>query len=304
MASGVGSVRRVCRRREAVEGLLLQGEIGMQVDLVVSVCSWPSQSAMTVVSTPACSRAIAQLCRRVCGVMVLPVREGGHGRRRVWRRAAGRRRGTAGAAAGGEQDVAGVWSGFGQPGAQHGGGAGQRVIRSLRPLPSSGRARRAQVQVLNAQAGQLGHPEPGLGGQGEQGMVAPAEPAAAVGRGEQRVGLGRGEVVDDGPVAAFGRDRQDPGDRRRRRPGRAGRRSGTGIGSRPAGRCGWSRRCPARSPGESGTPRSRRRPDRRCPGRRAVCRCVGGVADQQPQAVPVGGDGVRAGLPLPRGAGR
>ena len=34
---------------------------------VVAVSSWPSQSAMTVMSTPDCSRCIAVVCLRVWG---------------------------------------------------------------------------------------------------------------------------------------------------------------------------------------------------------------------------------------------
>ena len=44
-------------------------------------------------------------------------------------------------------------------------------------------------------------------------MVASAGPGAAVGRGEQRVDLGFGEVGDQRPVEALGRDRQDARDR-------------------------------------------------------------------------------------------
>src|SRR2546423_11193844 len=43
---------------------------------VVAGVSWPSQSAMTVMSTPAWSRFIAAVCRRVCGVTCLTCSDG------------------------------------------------------------------------------------------------------------------------------------------------------------------------------------------------------------------------------------
>ena len=85
------------------------------------------------------------------------------------------------------------------------GGAGERGDPVLASLAVAAHVRAgAEVQVVDAQAGQLGDPQSGLDGQGEQGVVASAEPGAAIGRGQQRVGLGRGQVVDDGPVAALG----------------------------------------------------------------------------------------------------
>jgi hypothetical protein len=93
---------------------------------------------------------------------------------------------------------------------QHGdGGAGQRGDPVFAAFAVAAHVRGGtQVQVLDAQVGQLADAQSGLDGQGEQGVVAPAEPCALVGGGQQRGGLVRGQVVDDGPVAAFGRDGQ------------------------------------------------------------------------------------------------
>jgi hypothetical protein len=43
-------------------------------------------------------------------------------------------------------------------------------------------------------------------------VVAAGEPAAAAGFGQDRVDLGGVQEAHDGPVAAFGRDGQDPAD--------------------------------------------------------------------------------------------
>ena len=89
------------------------------------------------------------------------------------------------------------------------------VIRCLRPLPwqeTCGPG--AEVDVADGEPGQLGDAQPGLGGEQEQGVVAPAGPGGPVGGGEQRVELGFGEVGDEGLVVALGRDRQHPGDHR------------------------------------------------------------------------------------------
>jgi hypothetical protein len=45
-------------------------------------------------------------------------------------------------------------------------------------------------------------------------VVAAGEPAVLARGGQQRVDLGGVQEADDGPVAAFGRDGQDPADLR------------------------------------------------------------------------------------------
>ena len=89
------------------------------------------------------------------------------------------------------------------------------VIRRFRPLPRQLTcAPGAQVHVAHGQAGELGGAEPGLAGQHQQGVVASPGPGAAVGRRQQRGDLFLGEVGDQGPVEAFGWDRQHPLDDR------------------------------------------------------------------------------------------
>ena len=60
--------------------------------------------------------------------------------------------------------------------------------------------------VAAGQADELGDPQPGLDGEDEHGVVAPAGPGAAVGCGEERVDLGVGEPGDGSALVAFGRD--------------------------------------------------------------------------------------------------
>jgi hypothetical protein len=203
-------------------------------------------------------------------------------------------------AAGGEQDVVGLAGEFGQPSAQdRDGGAGERgdpVLASLAVAAHVGAG--PEVQVVDAQAGQLGHPQSGLDGEGEQGVVASAEPGATIGRGQQRVGLGCAQVVHDGPVAALGRNRQHPLDHRgivggvqrgvakqrpdRGQPGVAGAHAVAPLGLQ----VGQERH------DQGGVQVGDVQVDGLFAGR------VRRVGDQEPQAVAVGGDGVRAGLAL------
>ena len=62
--------------RGAGHGVFLHGHVGVQVNWVVSMLSWPSQSAMTVLSIPAVSSRIAAVCLSTCGVTFLAVRLG------------------------------------------------------------------------------------------------------------------------------------------------------------------------------------------------------------------------------------
>ena len=70
----------------------------------------------------------------------------------------------------------------------------------------------AEVHVADAQAGELGDTHAGLDHEHQQGVVAPPQPGAAVGRGEQRFDLVEVEVGDDAALIAFGRDCHHPGD--------------------------------------------------------------------------------------------
>jgi hypothetical protein len=67
----------------------------------------------------------------------------------------------------------------------------------------------AKVDVGDGQCGQLRDPQAGCDLQRQQGVVASSGPGGLVGGVQQRVGLGLGEVGDEGLVVAFGWDRQD-----------------------------------------------------------------------------------------------
>ena len=70
----------------------------------------------------------------------------------------------------------------------------------------------AEVDIAAGQGGQLGGPQPGLDGEQDPGVVAAPGAGGPVGGGEQGFSFGAGEEGDDRLVAAFGRDRQHPGD--------------------------------------------------------------------------------------------
>ena len=103
---------------------------------------------------------------------------------------------------------------LGEPGPEHLHGlAGQRGGPVFAALAVAADVRSgAEVRVLAGEAGELRYPQPGLDGEQEQGVVAAAVPGLPVGGGEQRVCFLRGEVADDGALAAPGRDGQDLAD--------------------------------------------------------------------------------------------
>ena len=159
------------------------------------------------------------MCRSVCGETVLLVRVGQlrlavvaclvtQERDRV---AAERS-----AAAGWEQRLVGLAGALVEPFAQHGDGLlGQRRGALFAALPEDLDVRAgAEVHVLAAQAGELGDAQPGLDREGQQRVVATADPAVAVRRGQERVDLLGGEVGDDRAVEAFGRDGEHAADQR------------------------------------------------------------------------------------------
>ena len=71
----------------------------------------------------------------------------------------------------------------------------------------------AEVDVADAQAGELGDAHAGLDHEHQQRVVAAAEPGGRVGRGEQRLDLVEIEVGDGVALVALGRDRHHPRDR-------------------------------------------------------------------------------------------
>ena len=119
------------------------------------------------------------------------------------------------AGAGREQRVVGVPGALCEPGAQDRDGLlGQRRDPLLAALAQAVDVRAgAEVDVAALQCGQLGCAQPGLGGEQQHRVVAPAGPGGAVGCGEQRVDLGFGEERDERPLEALGWDREDAADR-------------------------------------------------------------------------------------------
>ena len=200
----------------------------------------------------------------------------------------------------GEDWSAGISASFAEPWAQgRDGVAGQRDGPFLASLAEDLDVRAApEGDVGVAHGRQLRYPQAGLHGEGEQGPVAPSCPAPGAGRLQQRVGLVRLQEADERAVAALGRNREHPGDERgvlgmavrgegepraqRDQPGVAGGDAHAAFflkaGEEPADRAGvevleaeLGRLLPA-GPGH--------------------------IGEEQPEAVPVGGDGVRAGLAL------
>jgi hypothetical protein len=93
---------------------------------------------------------------------------------------------------------------------------GERSNAVLAPLAVAADVRAgAEVHVAAVKAGELGGAQPGLDGEQQQGVVSPAGPGRTVGRGEQRVDLGLGEVGDVGAVEPFDGDREHALDDRR-----------------------------------------------------------------------------------------
>jgi hypothetical protein len=71
---------------------------------------------------------------------------------------------------------------------------------------------RAEGEVSAAQPDQLGHSQPGLDGDREQGVVPAADPARTVRAGEEGVDLWLGKKRDEGPVGALWWDGEHAGD--------------------------------------------------------------------------------------------
>ena len=174
---------------------------------------------MTVLSTPACRRFIAAVCRSVCGETFLFFSVGQLRLAVVAclvTRSAIASRLSCAAAAGGEQWLLRLAVALLEPFAEDGDGlAGQRRGSLFPALPQDLNVwAGAEVRVLAAQAGELCDAQPGLDRERQQRVVATADPAGAVRRGEQRVDLFRGEVGDDCAVEPFGRDRDHARDQR------------------------------------------------------------------------------------------
>ena len=257
---------------------------------------------MTVVSTPACSRRIAAVCRRTCGVTSWPAatgRSGGGGgvlgeaAFEASRLSGGRVRvgnsgvvGLAGALASQARRTATVCVVSG-------------VMRSLRPLPwqltwapvprcTSARVRpissETRSPVWTASSSRAWSRRP------VQVVRSGAASSASISGSVRSVTMRRSKRLVGSPGPA--------GSRRRARGG-AARRSGTASGSRPGGRCGCGRCCRARvsrwsrNAPISGASRSARSSvEGGLPVRAAA------KPSSSRERVAVGGDGVRAGAAL------
>src|SRR5439155_7706727 len=104
--------------------------------------------------------------------------------------------------------VAGLALSFGQPGPQDlDGGRGERGDPLFAAFAAAVQVSTwSEVDVAAAQADEFGHAQPALRGDGDQGVVPPAEPAGSVRGREECVGLAAGEVVDQGSVVLLGGD--------------------------------------------------------------------------------------------------
>ena len=102
---------------------------------------------------------------------------------------------------------------FGEPGAQHGDGAGgercDAVLAAFAVAGDVGAGAEVDVAAVSPVSSETRSPV--WTASSEHGVVAPAGPGGRVRGGEQRVDLGLGEVGDQGAVEALGRDGQDPG---------------------------------------------------------------------------------------------
>ena len=101
-----------------------------------------------------------------------------------------------------------------------------------------------EPDVCAGQAGELGDSQPGLDGEREHGVVAPAGAGVLVAGGQHRVGLVRGEVGDGSAVTALAGDGQDPLDQRAVLGMAQGRVAEEGVDRREPGVAGSDAVCP------------------------------------------------------------
>lgn len=196
----------------------------------------------------------------------------------------------------GEQCLAGPCDTFVEVGPQEGDARpGEGCHASASSLAEAGHVwPGAEVDRAGGQVGQFADPQPGRDGQGEECLVATPGPGRGVRGGEERFGLVVGEVVDRSGRNPLGWDREDPADGLGvfgmvgQRVGQDGADRGQ---TRVAGGDGVAAdgldfvEKPADQVGVQHGEVDRVRFD--------VQGC-GGVLEQQPPGVAVGGDGVRA----------
>ena len=170
--------------------------------LVESSVSCPSHNAIVAVSTGVGARSsrIAAVWRSACGVMFLPASDGHRARAVVVCLTTSRqialrvrcpplRLGNSGL--GGSPSCSRSHTRSTCLAAWVERGASFLSALAFAPDPAS-----AEVEVLAAQARELGHSQPGLHCQQQQCVVTPAGRGGAVRRGQQRVDLWFGEVAD------------------------------------------------------------------------------------------------------------
>ena len=198
------------------------------------------------------------------------------------------------AGAGGEQRVDGRAAPFGEPGSQHRDGGGQqRGAPFLAPFADGVHVRAgAEDDVADGEGGQLGDPQPGLGGEHDHGVVAAAGPGGLVARRGQRIDLVAGEVGDQVALEPLGRDRQHPLDGggvlgvAQRGPGEQGPDRGEPVVAGP----GAVAAVLFEVVQERGDQRGVQVGDVELAG--VLAGAVGGEGQQQPPGVAVAGDGV------------
>jgi hypothetical protein len=158
----------------------------------------------------------------------------------------------------------------------------------------------AEVDVAAVQPGQLGDSQPGLGGEGEHGVVPAACPGALVRGGDQCAGFRLGEPGDECPVELLRRDGEHAGDGLGVLGVAQGRVAEHGADGGEAGVAGAGgvAAFAFEVVEEVADQRGIQVGDVELSGLLACAR--GGEGQEQPPGVAVGGDGLAAGVPLPR----
>jgi hypothetical protein len=247
---------------------------------------------------------MAAVCLSVCAVTVLALND------RLWAEAAftccARRFSTASRLSRppvrfGNSGWAGSPASFGEPGAQDGDGDwAERGDPLLASLAMAGDVRPgAEVDVAAGECGQLGDPQPGLGGEREHGVIAPSGPGALVRGGEERTDFGFGEPGDERLVESLGGDGQDAGDGLGVLGVAQGRVGEHGADRGEAGVAGAGAVAPVvlEMVQEVSDQRRVQVADVEITG--LLAGALRGERQEQPPGVAVGGDRLRASVPLP-----
>ena len=266
------------------------------------VSSCPSQRAMTDTSTPAWSRAIAAVWRSTWGVTFLPLSDGQRTRAMpTWRAtrrctASGLSRRPVRVGTTGQRRARRVRGRRAQHGDGVGGQGHDPLLATLAGAAQVGTG--AECDIAAVEAGELSQPQPGLNGDGEHGPVAPSFPTARVGGGEQRLGFVVGEEGDDGLVVSLLGDGEHPGDQlgvfgvAESGVAEQGPDGGEAVVAGPGRVVPVSFQMRQEGADDVGADVVEAQ------SARGLAGSFGHEAQQQPEAVSVGGDGGRAGLTL------